>query len=484
MMKDLWDDGILPRILLLGVLIALLGIAPLSKTVTLGFERIRHAQSASYPAGLAENLASIAEQQPWREGYWESAGHAALAANDPQNAGCYFARAAAKGELSQEGILAWGDADWQVKSPQTALQIWRIARTIGVSPDIILPRQAEVYRALGDDLALIDTLREILHSSSVVSGARPDIAALYHELGLLLAAHFPDSAPAYLSQAIEFDPALEPQIRSLNFAIQRALSQDDPIYLFIESGRALANLGHWDLAEKSFGNAVEHHPEYAEAWAYLGEAHQHTDSDEDPLRALQMALDLDPQSVSVNTFLALYWQRQGEPELALEYLQAALELDPRNPALLVEIGNLVALLGDLETGQEYYWQAIAHSPNDPKFVREFLKFSIRFNLNLREVALPVARQLVIRNPDDPASLDVMGENLLYLGDDLNAERFYLRALEIDPDYDQSHLHLGRLYRLQGKTDLARLHYRQVIELTTNLQTMARAQQALDEYFSP
>lgn len=484
MMKDLWENGLLPRILLLGVIIALLGIAPISKTVTRGFERVRRAQSAAHPAAVAENLASIAKQQPWRDGYWEPAGHAAVAAADLQSASNYFAQAAAKGELSAEGYLAWGDADWLLLNPQTALQIWPIAEKLGVSADEILPRQAEVYRALGDDLALVETLRAFIQIPAMVSGSPSEVATIYHELGLLLAAHYPESAPAYLSQAIEFDPALETQIRSLNFAIQRALSKDDPIYLLLESGRALANLGRWDLAEKAFENAVDYHPEYAEAWAYLGEARQHTDTNEDPHIALQTAYDLNPESVGVNTFIALYWQRQAEPEIALEYLQSAMKLDPRNPALLVEAGNLAAILGDLEAGQEYYWQAIDLSPNDPKYMREFLKFSLRFNLNLREIALPVARQLVMLNPNDPAALDVMGDVLLYLEDDLNAERFYLRALEHNPNYDQAHFHLGGLYRLQGKSDLAQFHYNEVIELTNNPLIMGRAQQALDEYFSP
>ena len=127
---------------------------------------------------------------------------------------------------------------------------------------------------------------------------------------------------------------------------------------------------------------------------------------------------------------------------------------------------------------------MAHSQNEPKYVREFLQFSIRYNLNLREVALPVARQLMMMNPKDPASLDVMGEVLFYLGDMLNVERFYLRALEQNPEYDQAHLHLGGLYLLNGDRQLAEYHYSQVLEISSNERTIARAQQALDEYFSP
>ena len=117
-------------------------------------------------------------------------------------------------------------------------------------------------------------------------------------------------------------------------------------------------------------------------------------------------------------------------------------------------------------------------------MREFLNFSIQFNLNLRDAALPVARQLVMFDPENPASLDLMGEILLRLGDTLNAERFFLRALEKNPDYDQAHLHLGEFYQRQRKFDLSRYHLARVLETSTNKKTLARAQQALEPNLSP
>ncbi|HBY09027.1 MAG TPA: hypothetical protein DEH22_15075 [Chloroflexi bacterium] len=486
-MKDVWDDGLLPRILLIGIFIALLGISPLSKTVTAGFEAARRAHEGSQPAQVAANLAAVAEQQPWRADLWQPAGFAALEAGDPQNAAIYFARAATQRSLSPQGYLAWGAAEWQMENAETALQIWRIAEKMGVSPAETLPLQAEVFRFTGDDDALIENLKAQLElldrrPQTANRGQLSAVGGLAYELGLLLAAHNPAAAPAYLLRAADLDPSLAAQTRALNFAIQRELSKNDPAYLLVIAGRELANLGDWDLAETAFKNAVELHPEYAEAWAYLGEARQHTVSEADPLAALEVALNLDPQSLAANTFVSLYWQRQGQPETALAYLQNAAELDPTNPDLMVEIGNLTAILGDLETGQVYYEQAIALRRNDPRYLREFLNFSLRYNLNLQEVALPLARQLVIYNPTDAASLDVMGEVLLRLGDLLNAERFFLRALAQNPDYDQAHLHLGGLYRIQGDADLARYHYNRVLELTSNAQTYARAQESLDAIY--
>ena len=127
-------------------------------------------------------------------------------ADDAETVGLYFSRAAAQGELSPEGFLAWGDADWIADSPDTALQIWGIADQLGVDPSQIFSRQAEVYRVIGDDVSLIETLKAILASPLAVDLEPDDRVALYSELGLLLAANEPASASAYLSQAMELDP--------------------------------------------------------------------------------------------------------------------------------------------------------------------------------------------------------------------------------------------------------------------------------------
>jgi tetratricopeptide (TPR) repeat protein len=429
---------------------------------------------------MVVNLSTLAEEQPWQTGFWEAAGNAALQAGDTDLAGNYFARAAAKGELSMNGYVAWGDADWDKGNYQSALQIWGIAGRRGVDPREIMERKADAYRFLGEDMELIETLQSMLNMSSM----EPAQSALNLELGFLLAAYEPASAVNYLARAIELDPELDPQIQRMIKDIQQGISSDDSAYLFLSSGRSLANQGYWALASKAFENATDLHPEYAEAWAYLGEAQQHIDQDVEPLIALEKALELDPDSLAANTFLSLYWQRNGENERALKYLQNASVIDPGNPAYLVEIGQLMALLGDLSTGEEYYWKAYELSSGDPKYVREFIKFSLQFNLDLRNTALQMARQLVVEDPENPISLDLMGEILLRIGDTLNAERFFLRALENNPDYDQAHLHLGEFYQDQGKHDLAGYHLTKVLDVSTNPITIERAQQMLGLNITP
>ena len=478
-----WKSEIWLRILLLAIIVLLLGVSPVPKSVTASLDAVKGAQKAHDPVAVADNLVTVVQQQPWRKGYWEAAGHAALSSGEPKYAGEYFSKAASLGELTLDGYLAWGDADWQIGYPNTALQIWVLAERFGVSPAETLPRQAEVYRFIGDDLALIEVLKDFL-ALQPGNRSQQETANLYLELGTLLAAYDPASAPAYLLQAMEIDPTLESRSRALRFAIQQELSKDDPVYLLMIAGRTLANQGDWMLAEKAFENATNLNPAYAEAWAYLGEARQHTSSDQDPFFSLQNSLEIDPQSFAANTFMALYWQRQEAFDQAFTYTQKALALDPDNPAVMVQMGNLSALLGDLEKGENYYRKAMASRPNDAQFVREFIKFSLQYNLDLRATVLPTARQLVISNPEDPGSLDVMGEVLFRLGDLHNAERFFKRALDIDSMYDQAHLHLADMYRLQGESDLAKHHYHRVLLFSINAMTVQRVNETLESYFVP
>ncbi len=487
-MKTLWEDGILQRIALLGLLIALFGLEPIPRQVAAGFERARHAQAASQPGAIATELAALAGQLPWRQDLWPAAGHAALAAADFDLAAYAFGRAAALGQLSPAGFLAWGDSDWQAGHANTAIQLWQIAARQGISPAETLPRLAQAHRSLGDQLALIEDLKALaaLQSQSPAARAtsRQSQAALLGELGLLLAAHDPAAAPPYLLQAAALDAGRQAEARALAFAIQRALSQDDPAYLLVVSGRALARQGAWDLAAGAFANAASLRPDYAEAWAYLGEARQRLGDERGALEALQAALQLDPQSLAALTLLGLYWQRQGDLDQALAALQAAAAIDPRNPALLADIGDLLASQGDLAAGERAYWQAIEAAPGEATYLRMFVEFCIRYNLDLRQTALPAARRAAASYPNDPQALDALGQVFFRLGDLFTAERFYLRALALDPTYAPVQLHLGILYRVQGQAWQARAYLARVIELVPGTALAEHARRTLEEILSP
>jgi tetratricopeptide (TPR) repeat protein len=203
---------------------------------------------------------------------------------------------------------------------------------------------------------------------------------------------------------------------------------------------------------EAFRRAVKVRPDYAEAWAYLGEARQHLDQDGFP--DLQRALSIDGKSLSAQTFLALYWQRKAQFDLAIFHLNAALEIEPDNPALHAELGGALALSGDLVAAEKQYTLAVKVAPRDPQYWRALADFTIKYEVKLRELGLPAASQAVTLNPKDPASLDVMAQVQFLLGDLQKSRIFLERAVEADPSYAPAHLHMALVHLETGETYLA------------------------------
>jgi uncharacterized protein HemY len=76
-----------------------------------------------------------------------------------------------------------------------------------------------------------------------------------------------------LLQQVAFSSSVQAEsARTLVQAIESGRLEDDPAYMFTRVGQALAAINEWRLAQQALLQAVEQNPEYAEAWAFLGEA--------------------------------------------------------------------------------------------------------------------------------------------------------------------------------------------------------------------
>jgi tetratricopeptide (TPR) repeat protein len=261
---------------------------------------------------------------------------------------------------------------------------------------------------------------------------------------------------------------------------------EEPAYTALAVGRALAAIGEWELAAEAFRRATMARPDWAEAWAFLGEAQQRLDpgvhTDNLALQYLEKALSLQPASIAANVFMALYWQRHSHQDTALEYMHKAAAAEPDNPVLQAEIGHFLAELGDLPAALQFYERATELAPNDPAFWLILSEFSIRHGIQIRQIALPAARQALILAPADPASHDLMGHTLLLLGDYNNAERFLWQAIRLEPDYALAHLHLGLLSLLQGRSSDAIRQLTLATTLAPETPTAEQARRLLRRYF--
>ena len=104
-MRDLWENGLLMRILAVVVVTILLGLTPLPHIVETGFYWAGRTRATGAHQETARNLALVAGHLPWRTDLWEPAGREALKGGDPGLAIDCFKQAAAAGALSRTGYL-------------------------------------------------------------------------------------------------------------------------------------------------------------------------------------------------------------------------------------------------------------------------------------------------------------------------------------------------------------------------------------------
>ena len=470
--------GLILRLMLAAVLVALLSLAPRPHALRQALDETRRAVLREAYTTAYSQAVLAAELAPQRLDLPLLAARYALLSGLAQQAIDLLEQPHVGGHLAPADLVLLGDAYQQAGDSLMAAAIWRRAAELAPSAEIY-QRLAEHAMASQDIPQAIEYLRQLLRFN-------PVDANLNYRLGLLYTAVEPEAALAYLAQASELDPSLAENTLALSRKIRTASLFDQPAYTLVAAGRVLATLDEWELAEAAFLRAAELRPDYSEAWAFLGEARQQNApadaSKYTGLADLQQALRLDPNSVSANLLMGLYWTRQGEPLKAVGYIRSTLSVEPDNPLLYAELGSALAQSGDLPAAQAAYEQAISLAPDDPMFYRLLADFSLSHRIQVQDIALPAARSALILDPQDARSLDLLGEIMLTLQDTYSAERFLLQAIARDPSYAPAHLHLGMVYVQRGELTSARLEFDQAEALGQGTWTATQAQRFITYYY--
>ena len=416
----------------------------------------------------------------WEPCLFEQAARAALEGGDLQYGIQLFVQATRGGRpLSLDGWVAFGDAYQQSGDLPSAMAVWEEALnrssedSLYNSPARLYDRLAHAYRLTGDYAAEKTALDRWLQ-------LEPNNPDAHYQLGLLLAATQPEEALPELMLAAALDPNLDAPVQTLRVSLNTALLVDDPAYHLVMAGRALGAVGEWDLAAEAFRRAILLLPEYAEAWAWLGEAYQHMGRD--GLLYLEEALALKPDSAMNHAMYGLYWQRQNQPYQALTAFHVAAELEPENPAWQAALGEVYAQAGDLILASSHYQRAVALAPQDPVYWRVLAAFCIQYNVQVTEVGLPAALWTLALAPDDWRSLDVVGQAMMAAGDYDGAEYYFLRAVQAAPDEATLHLHLGWLYLQMSRPALAHYHLEKARALDPHGPFGAQAERLLEQNF--
>ena len=420
------------RILLVLLSIVLAIFVPL---VLSGYFELKKASASSTYTEAAEHYQKAAQRLPWREDLYELSGHAYYHAKEYMLADAAYQEAFQHQAISQEGWVAWGDVNYLMNNPQRATEIWEQALAQMDPSEHLYSRLAEIYQSNGDPAKAAETLQKYTSTHS-------EDAAAHFRLGLLLTLSDPDRALTELLSASQLDPTLDPAVQSLRTTLNLAALSDSASARFVIIGRGLGLVSEWRLARPAFEEAIRLDEENAEAWAWLGEANQQMDGE--GIEQLERAFKLNPDSSTVRGLRGLYYQRTGNFRQALTEFQAAAALEPDNAMWYVSLGETHAKLGDLIRALEAYQTSTTLAPEDASYWRLLAIFCAQNNVNVGDVGVPAAQKAVVLAGEDADSLDVLGWLLTLDARYEEAGRTLNRALELDPQNDSAHLHLGLL----------------------------------------
>ncbi len=456
------------RLVLLILIGSLIGFSPSAISVTENARKVQLAFAAEdYSAG-ADLLIDLAEENPWWTSLWESAGHAAYLGGDYQKAISVYEKALQLNDLSVEGRIKLGQTYLQVGEQEEAVEIWQEMEESALA----LEQLAIYYEETGEITRAIEVWHQYLTQSE--EGSTPEL--IYH-FGLMIAADTPPKALPYLDQArTDF-----PEAEGIAAAIRDAISEE-PAYQYVTAGQALAAINQWNLAAYAFERAVSLRQDYQEAWLYLGEALQHLEEPrEDIQETLETGLALNEASPLANLFLGLYWQRQGYHITALDYFQVVEDLWPENPDVRVEAGKSLAAVGVLDLALEKYQEAVELDPLDGSYYNQLAEFCVNYAYQVKEIGLPASRIAVQLDPSDANSLDILGQVLLALDDNLNAVKLFQQALEMNPLYAPAHFHLGIYYSTYDDVERTVYYLQQALQYTENPALYDQAERLLSNY---
>ena len=238
--------------------------------------------------------------------------------------------------------------------------------------------------------------------------------------------------------------------------------------------------GNLNQARETFERAIQNNRKFAPAYIKLGQVLAKEGFFEEALKEYQKAVEIQPYAAHDVFELAVIFAEGGNIDGAVQLYRRTLEIDPTHAQAHYAIADVLYTQGDRDTAVTHYRLALEGDPalkNDIYKPIEPYYIGI-LNANQARELMDKAKAII---PEDPRSYFYMGKLEADTGNTDKAIELYKKTLEIvenDPSYleielpqghfNDSHIHLGDLYRIKGNLDVAATHYRRALELNPEL----------------
>ncbi len=261
--------------------------------------------------------------------------------------------------------------------------------------------------------------------------------------------------------------------------IRSAIALRVPEYIFARTGEELLSLGEPALAEEAIRRAIDRNPNYGEAYALLGAAQEA--AGENPEDSYRRGAALAPKSALVCMLYGSWLHRKGDLTGARWWLLQAWAVTPGDWNVASELAQVDFTLGNVGDAEGWVLQAMTAHPQEAEAWIALARFYIENDYRVEDSGIPAARQAVILAPTNDRALDILGLGWFRVGDFPTAERFFLRALEQNPDSAEAHLHLGMCLQEEGRIAEARTELESALRLDPSGSIGKQASSMLAKY---
>ncbi|WP_193179931.1 tetratricopeptide repeat protein [Nisaea sediminum] len=172
-------------------------------------------------------------------------------------------------------------------------------------------------------------------------------------------------------------------------------------------------------------------------------------------KIFMQVLDENEEDATALHGVGIVARKMGRLEVARELMQRALKFEPRNHMIMSNLGVVQEDLKDYEGALKSFRAAARAAPKVPEY--HVNQASVLSKMNRRSEALIANRkafELGIRKAEPLTNLGVM---LADIGDFAQAEKYFRKALEIDPENAHAHHNFGTVLLRQGRWDEAWFH---------------------------
>lgn len=309
------------------------------------------------------------------------------------------------------------------------------------------------------------------------------------ELAMLLAqrGELPQSESHLLSCLAARHPATDLILESLALSYVTTYRLDEALYMLdrllarqpdnvtalLTRGILYESATHKDKALKDYRHAVEARPDNPRALLRLAEALQASHKLEEAIPYYERLLERDPTHAGALLGLAGCRRDTGDVDAASALLDELAVAHPDYDAGILDRGRLALQRGQFEEAERLLRRAVELRPADD-LTHHHLSLCLQAqgkqseSKTHRERADQIDRdrkQLfrlypqAMRSPQDPAPRLELGRICLRNGQEKEALRWLMGALQIAPDHRPTHQALADYYLEHGDTDRAEFHRR-------------------------